>query len=74
MDFNDQLSLEHLLFKERKCRTCKKTKDLIEGYYLTRRDRGEFPSSYSYECKECTIRRILKSRKSDIERWEYPDW
>lgn len=74
MDFNDQLSLEHLLFKERKCRTCKKTKDLIEGYYLTRRDRGELPSSYSYECKECTIRRIKKSRKSDAERWEYPDW
>lgn len=42
MNFDDQLSLEHLLFKERKCRVCKKTKDLIEGYYLTRKDRESF--------------------------------
>lgn len=74
MDFDEQVSLEHLLFKERKCRICGKTKDLIDGFYLTRKKRGEIPSSYSYECKECTIRRIIKSRKSDIKEWEYPDW
>jgi hypothetical protein len=50
MDFDEQVSLEHLLFKERKCRICGKTKDLIDGFYLTRKKRGEIPSSYSYEC------------------------
>ena len=75
MDFDEQVSLEHLLFKERKCRTCGKTKDLIDGFYLTRKDRGDVPSSYSYECKDCTIERITKSRRKNTSyRWEYPDW
>tara|TARA_A100001201_G_scaffold32807_1_gene35303 strand:+ start:1036 stop:1266 length:231 start_codon:yes stop_codon:yes gene_type:complete len=75
MDFDEQVSLEHLLFKERKCRTCGKTKDLIDGFYLTRKDRGDVPSSYSYECKDCTIERITKSRRRNTSyRWEYPDW
>jgi hypothetical protein len=75
MDFDEQVSLEHLLFKERKCRICGKTKDLIDGFYLTRRDRGEIPSSYSYECKDCTIGRITKSRrKTTSNHWKYPDW
>jgi len=73
MDFDEQVSLEHLLFKERKCRTCGKTKDLIDGFYLTRKDRGDVPSSYSYECKECTVKRVSRGRKSNL-RWEYPDW
>ena len=54
MDIGEQFGLEHLLFKERKCRTCGDTKDLIDGFYLIRKGRGMFPSSYSYECKECT--------------------
>ena len=74
MDIGEQFGLEHLLFKERKCRTCGETKDLIDGYYLTRKGRGMFPSSYSYECKECTKRRIIRNRKIDTGRWEYPDW
>ena len=75
MDFQDQFSLEHLLFKERKCRTCSETKDLLDGFYLTRKDRGMFPSSYSYECKECTKKRILNTRKKGSKNiWEYPDW
>ena len=60
MDFDEQFSLEHLLFKKRKCRTCGETKDLIDGFYLIRKDRGMFPSSYSYECKECTKKRVTK--------------
>ena len=32
MDIGDQFSLEHLLFKERKCRSCGKTKNLIEDF------------------------------------------
>ena len=74
MDFDEQFSLEHLLFKKRKCRTCSETKDLIDGFYLVRKDRGMFPSSYSYECKECTKKRVTKNRQVDNGQWKYPDW
>ena len=43
-------------------------------FYLTRKNRGGNASSYSYECKLCTINRISKSRKKKIVSWEYPDW
>jgi DNA-directed RNA polymerase subunit M/transcription elongation factor TFIIS len=75
MDLDDQFKLEHLLLKERKCRTCHKTKSLLDDYYLTRRIRGDLSSSYSYECKDCTIDRVIKSRKSDKPiKNDYPDW
>jgi ferredoxin-like protein FixX len=73
MDFDDQIELEHLLFFDRKCRVCKKVKSLMDDYYLTRRDRGTLPSSYSYECKECTIKRVKSKKKKKLD-WEYPDW
>jgi len=62
-----------LFLHERKCRVCGKTYSLTEGFYLTRKNRGEKPSSYSYECKNCTIKRVKTKRRSskvDI----YPDW
>ena len=76
MDLDDQFDLEHILLKERKCSVCGEIKDLIDGYYLTRKGRGDIPSAYSYECKICTIIRIVKRRKSNkIENeWYYPDW
>jgi len=76
MDISDQFSLEHLIFSSRKCRTCGEEKDLIEEFYLTRKDRGAFPSAYSYECKRCTINRITLTRKKYKSKqvWEYPDW
>lgn len=76
MDFDDQFELEHLFLTERKCRVCGKTKDLLDGFYLTRKGRGDIPSAYSYECKTCTIQRIIKSRKKFIVKdiSEYPDW
>jgi hypothetical protein len=76
MDLNKQINLEHLLFVERKCRSCKEIKDLLENFYLTRKDRGYFPSSYSYECKDCTVKRIISSRlqHNAPNKWEYPDW
>lgn len=76
MDFDDQFELEHLFLTERKCRVCGKTKDLLDGFYLTRKGRGDIPSAYSYECKICTIGRITKSRKKSslTVLWEYPDW
>jgi predicted nucleic acid-binding Zn ribbon protein len=76
MDIDDQFELEHLFLTERKCRVCGQTKDLIDGFYLTRKDRGTIPSAYSYECKVCTIKRITVSRMTNIafDKWEYPDW
>lgn len=74
MDIGDQFSLEHLLFTERKCRTCGQTKDLLTDYYLIRKHKKNMRSAYSYECKECTKKRILSKRKSDTAKWEYPDW
>ena len=76
MDIGDQFSLEHLLFKERTCRSCNKNKNLIEDYYMTRRQKRGLPSAYSYECKDCTIKRIIKARKKKdpFSDWTYPDW
>ena len=76
MDFDDQVELEHLLFFDRKCRVCGQVKNLIEDYYLTRKDRKTLPSAYSYECKECTIKRVVVNRIATkvFDKWEYPDW
>ena len=73
MELDKQIKLGHLLLSERKCRVCGETKNLLVGFYLIRKDRGALPSSYSYECKVCTIQRVVKSRKSSNE-WMYPDW
>jgi len=75
MDLGDQFSLEHLLFKERKCRTCGEVKDLITDYYVTRKTKRHLRSSYSYECRDCAVKRILGVRKESTKNeWEYPDW
>ena len=76
MDLDDNLDLEHLLFLDRRCRTCGEVKNLIEDYYLTRKGRGALPSSYSYECKECTIKRVVVNRMTNrvFDKLEYPDW
>ena len=74
MEFDEQLELGHFTLSERKCRVCGVMKDLIDGYYLIRRNKN-IKSSYSYECKECTIKRIIKSRKQSSPVSEvYPDW
>ena len=76
MSFDDEIEVEHLLFFDRKCRVCNKVKNLIDDYYLTRKDRKTLASSYSYECKECTVKRITinKIKGNVFGRWEYPDW
>jgi hypothetical protein len=76
MDIDGQIRLGHLLLNDRKCRVCGEVKNLIDGFYRTRKDRGPVPSSYSYECKDCTIKRIVSSRMATgvLDRWEYPDW
>ena len=74
MSFNDEIEVEHLLFFDRKCRSCGTIKNLIDDFYLTRKDRKTLLSAYSYECKECTKKRVLNVRKTDHNKWAYPDW
>ena len=76
MDIGDQFSIEHLLFRERKCRSCSKNKNLIEDFYMTRKSKKGHPSAYAYECKDCTVKRVMASRKKrdPFADWGYPDW
>ena len=62
MDLDDQLQLAHLLLQERKCRVCGQEKNLIDGYYRTRKN-VRLASSYSYECKECTVKRVCENNR-----------
>ncbi len=75
MDTDKLFTLEHLIFKERECRACGKVKSLMDDFYVTRKDRGTIASAYSYECKECTIKRVKESRqRKDSIDFVYPDW
>ena len=75
MDIEDEFSLDHLIFKERTCRSCGETKDLMTDYYVIRKGKKYLPSYYSYECKSCTIKRIIKRKeKTNSNVWEYPNW
>ena len=75
MDVDNQFELEHLYLSERKCKSCGQVKDLIDGFYRIRKNKYQ-PSSYSYECKSCTIKRVSESRKNKSVPFlsEYPDW
>jgi len=75
MDVNDQFEIEHLYLTERICRVCGENKDLIDGFYRTRKKKYN-SSSYSYECKQCTVKRVVRERKNKSVsfEWEYPDW
>ena len=86
MDFDKQIELEHLLFSQRKCRSCGEVKNLLDDFYLIRKRKAVTPSSYSYECKVCTVKRVTKSRKEKRNKPDipydpvprikdvYPDW
>ena len=76
MELDKQINLGHLLLVDRKCRVCGETKNLIDSFYRTRKDRGAVSSSYSYECKECTKKRVneRKKNKSSSIEYKYPDW
>jgi len=68
MDLDDQLQLAHLLLQERKCRVCGEAKNLIDGYYRTRKN-VRLASSYSYECKECTVKRVCgNNRRNKLKK------
>ena len=62
MDLDDQLQLAHILLHERKCSVCGEEKNLIDGYYRTRKN-VRLASSYSYECKECTVKRVCENNR-----------
>ena len=74
MDLGDDFSFSFP--KDRKCRVCKKVKDLETGFYKTRKGKGSSSGAYSYECKECTIKRVVVNRMTNrvFDKWEYPDW
>jgi len=75
MELDEQIKLGHLLLEERVCRVCKERKNLLQSFYRIRKNMSLL-SSYSYECKDCTIRRITQRRKynpSSVD-WLYPDW
>ena len=84
MDVEDLFERSHLLLNDRRCRTCGEIKNLIDGFYLTRKNRENISSSYSYECKSCTIKRITNKRQEKHQQtkkhqqedlyWYYPDW
>ena len=76
MELDKEIKLGHLLLSNRICRICGEEKNLIESFYRTRKDRGPVASSYSYECKICTIQRIVKNRQREnpFTEWNYPDW
>tara|TARA_R100001443_G_scaffold84164_1_gene90869 strand:+ start:116 stop:346 length:231 start_codon:yes stop_codon:yes gene_type:complete len=76
MELDKQIKLGHLLLSNRVCRICGEEKNLIEGFYRTHKDRGPVASSYAYECKICTVKRIVKNRKKKFTFSEsaYPDW
>ena len=65
MDFDQQLKTEHLLLEDRVCRVCKVKKGLLADFYRCRRD-PSLASSYSYECKQCTLKRVRKKYEIGI--------
>ena len=72
MDLDRQVTTGHLLLETRVCRVCGEEKNLVDDYYLSRKD-PTLASSYSYECKECTIKRTVEYNKenSDSVRSQY---
>tara|TARA_B100000965_G_scaffold229197_1_gene191912 strand:- start:53 stop:277 length:225 start_codon:yes stop_codon:yes gene_type:complete len=74
MKLEDSFELEHLLFQQRTCKVCGKTKELITDFYKTRKDRGNIPSAYAYECKKCFTKKVSERRKKREKSDIYPDW
>ena len=63
MNLEDQIQTGHLLLETRVCRVCNEDKNLLNDFYLSRKD-PTLKSSYSYECKECCIQRTIKYNHS----------
>ena len=72
MDLDQQVSAGQLLLETRVCRVCGNEKHLVDEFYLSRKNPG-LASSYSYECKECTVKRTTayNKRNSSSVRSQY---
>ena len=75
MDISEHFTTSDLLLETRECRVCGKTKNLLDEFYKSRKNPA-LASSYSYECKVCTVRRIVETRRKIKPHadWDYPDW
>ena len=71
MNLDEQIHTEHLLMEERTCRVCGKEKSLLADFHRCGKD-ATLPSSYSYECKDCSRKRAVenyrKKKKYDLVR------
>jgi len=63
MDISEQFTKSDLLLETRVCRVCNTEKNLLDDYYLSRKNPG-LASSYSYECKMCTLKRVNTYNKT----------
>lgn len=72
MDVEDLFDLDNVLFRTRKCKSCGKVKDLVTDFYRSRPDRTTL-SAWSYECKDCTKKRVRNKKRNQKED-VYPDW
>ena len=68
MEFDEQLELGHFTLSERKCRVCGKMKDLIDGFYLIRKNKN-LPAlekkTISYKIKR---EKILNNLANEFEK------
>tara|TARA_B100000686_G_scaffold167438_1_gene174874 strand:+ start:426 stop:770 length:345 start_codon:yes stop_codon:yes gene_type:complete len=69
MDIGEQITKDDLLLETRVCRVCNMEKGLLDEYYLSRKNPG-LASSYSYECKSCTLKRVNNYNKTIKNRYK----
>ena len=60
MEIDEQITTEHLLLQERTCRSCGQDKSLLADFHRCGKD-ATLPSSYAYECKECSKTRAVEN-------------
>jgi hypothetical protein len=63
MDISEHFTTSDLLLETRECRVCGKTKNLLDEFYKSRKNPA-LASSYSYECKVCTLKRVNNYNKT----------
>ena len=63
MNLEDQFGLEHLLFEQRKCKICGETKELMNDFYKTRKDRGMCHQHMHMNVKDVQLKEYLKLEK-----------
>ena len=69
MNFDEQLDQQHLFLVNRMCRGCGQEKNLLSDFYKCRKDATKI-SSYAYECKECTLKRVKEYDKRVKKKYQ----